>query len=287
MSSSSSSKTQTAHQKLAQASRCAHAAVEMDNLGNQKEAIDMYTLAIQFLDQALVDPSVKQPNKDVQQCRASYAARIASLRQEMAGSLNTLPQPPAYTAQAQPETATALAVPQDKAVTTQDPTVMQVGVSAIKAANEHGGKYLVQGFQTAKELNERHKVTETVSSGIQSGYQAAVAANEKYKVVDNVKAGVSSAYTSAKELNERHQISQKVGTIATASVKKIGELNRDYKVTEKIGSTFMRGLNYLATQSQDYLASSSSSPSTATTSSHSDHPAITAPAPSSSPSSSS
>ena len=92
----------------------------------------MYTLAIQFLDQALVDPSVKQPNKDVQQCRASYAARIASLRQEMAGSLNTLPQPPAYTAQAQPETATALAVPQDKAVTTQDPTVMQVGVSAIK-----------------------------------------------------------------------------------------------------------------------------------------------------------
>ena len=94
----------------------------------------MYTLAIQFLDQALVDPSVKQPNKDVQQCRASYAARIASLRQEMAGSLNTLPQPPAYTAQAQPETATALAVPQDKAVTTQDPTVMQVGVSAIKVS---------------------------------------------------------------------------------------------------------------------------------------------------------
>ncbi|EGD75972.1 hypothetical protein PTSG_00680 [Salpingoeca rosetta] len=252
--------TQKMHPRLEQASRFAHAAVEMDNLGNYKEAIGLYSHAIQNLDQALADPSFSQSRDSVKQCRASYAARVDSLHKEMSGALPVLPAPP--TSNGGPA-STALATP------AQDPSVVDVGVEAVKAANRDGGKYLVQGYQTAKELNERHQITHTIASGVKSTYSAAVAANEKYKVVDNVKAGVSSAYGSAVQLNEKHQITKKVGTIASASVKKVGELNQEYRVTDRVGSALLGGLNYLATQSQQYLQGSSSSSSQAPPSSSS------------------
>ncbi|EDQ88035.1 uncharacterized protein MONBRDRAFT_37696 [Monosiga brevicollis MX1] len=246
---------------LQQASNLAKAAVENDQLGNFKEALDLYERAAHFLELALADPALGAQREQIRTSLNSYRVRAESLRSEMNGTAPVLPNVPADTAPAYtPATTASSPATQGVAVRSANPSVLQVGWGAVQTVNREGGKYLLQGYQAARAFDQRNNVSGKVIAGAATVAAGAVKLNNEYRVTERIGEAASSAYTRAKAANEEHKILEKTGTIAKAAVTKVGEVDREYQISQKVGSALLSGLNYLSSASSSYLAKQPATP---------------------------
>ena len=120
---------------------CAHAAGAI--AGNLAEALTLYIKAAEFLQQALVEPSLQQERPNMEKTLRSYLVRAEAIEQELNGTAPTLPRVPGAVEPATTSSSSGGMAPADgtldRAVARSSgdgaaaaPTVLQVGYSAIK-----------------------------------------------------------------------------------------------------------------------------------------------------------
>jgi len=123
---------------------------------------------------------------------------------------------------------------------------------AGESARVAGSKGLAAAA-VAKDLNEKHRLTQKLitagKAAGSAGMTAAVKAkefNERHQVVEKVKYASKEAWAKAKETNTKYEITTKIGAGVSSAVAKGREIDQKHQVKEKVKGGLSKGYDKIS-----------------------------------------
>jgi len=114
--------------------------------------------------------------------------------------------------------------------------------SAGRAAGSAGLTAAVK----AKDFNERHQVSEKVKCASKDAWANAKETNTKFEITTKIRAGVSSAVAKGREIDQKHQVKDKVKGGLSKGYDNISQAMEKHQVKDKVKGGLSKGYDKIS-----------------------------------------